>query len=152
MQHADSLLCSERDRRWGSPREVHRVVVEAPVVVTLPQSVRRGLTGSANESLNVTAAATKRTYVTAYILLSRLISCSKANRLRWYVYLLHKEDNNWMKKCMEYEVEGSRPRDRPERTWIELVQKDCQACKLNMETAMDRSRWRRLIGVSGYSP
>jgi len=28
--------------------------------------------------------------------------------------ILRKEDNDWVKKCMEYEVEGSRPRSRPE--------------------------------------
>ena len=43
-----------------------------------------------------------------------------------------------MKKCMEYEVEGSRPRGRPKRTWKEVVQKDCQARNLNKEDAMDR--------------
>ena len=32
------------------------------------------------------------------------------NRLRWYGHVLRKEDNDWMKKCMEYEVEGPRPR------------------------------------------
>jgi len=32
---------------------------------------------------------------------------------------------------MEYEVEGSRPRGRPKRTWKEVVQKDCQAHNLN---------------------
>jgi len=26
-----------------------------------------------------------------------------------------------VKKCMEYEVEGSRPRGRPKRTWKEVV-------------------------------
>jgi len=31
---------------------------------------------------------------------------------------------NWMKKCMEYEADGSRPRGRPKRTWREVVQKD----------------------------
>jgi len=46
----------------------------------------------------------------------------------------------WVKKCIEYEVEGSRPRDRPKRTWREVVQKDCQARNLNREDAMDRSR------------
>jgi len=51
----------------------------------------------------------------------------------------------WMKKCMEYEVEGSRPRGRPNRTWREVVQKDCQAHKLNMEDVMDRARWKKLI-------
>ena len=34
---------------------------------------------------------------------------------------------------------------RPKRTWTEIVQKDCQARKLNMEDAMDHSRWRKLI-------
>jgi len=59
--------------------------------------------------------------------------------------VLQKEDNDWMKKCMEYEVEGSIPRGRPQRTWTEVVQKDCQPCKLNKEDAMDHRRWRKLI-------
>ena len=45
----------------------------------------------------------------------------------------------------EYEVEGSRPRGRPKLTWTEVVQKDCQACKLNRKHAMDNSRWKKLI-------
>jgi len=53
-------------------------------------------------------------------------------------------DNDWVKKCMEYEVACARPRSRPNR-WREVVQKDCQARKLNKEDAMDRSRWRKLI-------
>ena len=52
-----------------------------------------------------------------------------------------------MKKCMEYEAEGSRPRGRPNRTWREVVQKDCQARNLNMEDAMDHSRWKKLIKI-----
>jgi len=43
---------------------------------------------------------------------------------------------------MEYEVEGSRPRSRPKRTWREVVQKD-----LNMEDTMDRGRWKKLIKI-----
>jgi len=42
------------------------------------------------------------------------------NRLRWYGRVLRKDDD-WVKKCMEYEVEGSRPRGRPKRTWKEVV-------------------------------
>ena len=53
------------------------------------------------------------------------------NRLRWYGHVLRKDDDDWMKKCMEYEVEGSRPRGRPKRTWKEVVREDCQARKLN---------------------
>ena len=45
------------------------------------------------------------------------------------------------KKCIEYEVEGRRPRGRPNQT----VKEDCQARKLNKEDAMDCSKWRKLI-------
>jgi len=46
---------------------------------------------------------------------------------------------------MEYEVEGVRARGRPEKTWREIVEKDCQAHKLNREDVVDRSRWRKQI-------
>jgi len=57
-----------------------------------------------------------------------IILMLQQNRLRWYGHVPCKEDTDWVKKCMEYEVEGSRPRGRPKRTWREVVQKDCQAC------------------------
>ena len=57
--------------------------------------------------------------------------------------MLRKGDDDWLKKCIG--CEASRPRGRPQRTWREVVEKDCQACKLNKEDAMDRSRWRKLI-------
>jgi len=59
--------------------------------------------------------------------------------------VLRKEDDDLVKKCMEYEVEGPRPKGRPKRTWREVVEKDCQARKLNKEDAMDRSKRRKLI-------
>jgi len=46
---------------------------------------------------------------------------------------------------MEYEVEGARPRGRPKKTWREILEKDCQARKLNREDAVDRNRWRKQI-------
>jgi len=51
------------------------------------------------------------------------------------------KDDDWVKKCTVYEAEGPRPK----RTWREVVEKDCQARKLNKEDAVDRSRWRKLI-------
>jgi len=39
------------------------------------------------------------------------------NRLQWHGHVLQKEDTDWEKKCMEYEVENSRARGRPKRTW-----------------------------------
>jgi len=60
--------------------------------------------------------------------------------LQWYGHVLQKEDIDWVKKCMEYEVGGSRLRGRPKRTWTQVVQKGYQACNLNRGNAMDRSR------------
>ena len=73
------------------------------------------------------------------------------NRLWWYGHVLRKEDTDRVKKCMEYEVEGSRPRGRPKRTWREVVQKDCQACSLNREDAVDLGRWKKLIKLGWWS-
>jgi len=67
------------------------------------------------------------------------------NRLRWYGHVLRKDDDAWVKKCMEYEVEGSRPRGRPKRTWKQVVREDCEARKLNKEDAVDRCKWRKVI-------
>jgi len=41
--------------------------------------------------------------------LDDIISVLQQNRLR-YEHVLQKEDNDWIKKCMDYEMEGARPR------------------------------------------
>ena len=42
---------------------------------------------------------------------------------QWYGHVLRKEDGDWVKKYMEHEVEGSRPRGRPKRTWRDIAKK-----------------------------
>jgi len=60
--------------------------------------------------------------------------------------VLRKDDDDWVKKCMEYEADGPRPRGRPKRTWREVAREDRQARKLNAEEdAVDRSKWRKMI-------
>ena len=59
--------------------------------------------------------------------------------------MLRKEDNDWVKKRMEYEVEGARPRGTPKETWREIVEKHCQARGLNSEDPMGHNRWRKQI-------
>jgi len=78
-----------------------------------------------------------------------IILILQKNRLWWYGHVLQKEDTDWVKKCMEYEVEGSRPRGK--RTCREVVQKDCQARNLNREDAMDCGRWKKLIKIGWWS-
>jgi len=50
-----------------------------------------------------------------------------------------------VKKYVEYEVEGTRPRGRQRKTWKEIVERDCQSCKLHRDDAVDRNRWRKQI-------
>jgi len=51
------------------------------------------------------------------------------NRLHWYGHVLRKDDD-WVKKCIEYEVEGPRHRGRPKRTWREVVNLSQRTVKL----------------------
>ena len=37
---------------------------------------------------------------------------------------MRKGDVDWVKKCMEYRVEGRRPVGRPRKTWLESVEVD----------------------------
>jgi len=59
---------------------------------------------------------TARTHLVLHWLLSCLPGCVRLlSLLRWCGHVLWKEDEDWVKKCMEYWVEGSRPRGRPNR-------------------------------------
>jgi len=75
--------------------------------------------------------------------LDDIISELQHNKLQWYGHVLQKDD--WVKKCMEYEVQGARPRGRPKKTCREIVEKECQTRKLNREDDMDGNRWRKQI-------
>ena len=56
------------------------------------------------------------------------------NRLRWYGHVLRKEDDDWVKKWMEYEIEGPGPRGRPKRTWREVVREAVSYTHLTLPT------------------
>ena len=53
-------------------------------------------------------------------------------------------DNDWA-KCIEYEVEGVRPRSRPMTTWSEVVEKDCQARRPCKADAVDHGKVEKVI-------
>ena len=42
----------------------------------------------------------------------------RRGRLGWYVHVMRKSDDDWVKKCMEYRVEARRPIERPTSTWL----------------------------------
>ena len=56
-----------------------------------------------------------------------------------------KRDEDWVKKCMEYRVEGRRPVGRPRRTWLESVEADMAELEIDKEDVHDISKWRRNV-------
>ena len=42
--------------------------------------------------------------------LEDVVTVLQRNRLRWYGNVLRKDDNVWVKKCMDFVVDGVRPR------------------------------------------
>jgi len=41
----------------------------------------------------------------------------KKSRIRWFGHVEHKDDNDWVKRCMMLEIEGIRQSGRPNKTW-----------------------------------
>ena len=52
-------------------------------------------------------------------------------------------DEDWVKKCMEYRVEGRRPVGRARRTWLESVEAAMAKLEIEKEDVHDRKKWRR---------
>ena len=54
-------------------------------------------------------------------------------------------DEDWVKKCMEYRVEGRRPVGRQRTTWLEIVEVDMAKLEIDKEYVHDRRKWRRNV-------
>ena len=62
----------------------------------------------------------------------------RGGRLRWYGHVRRTGDENWVKKCMEYRVEGRRSVGRPRKTWLESVEADMAEREIDKEDVHDR--------------
>ena len=49
--------------------------------------------------------------------LRELLGLDQKSRLRWFGHVERKDDNDWVKGCITWEVEGIRQRGRPKKTW-----------------------------------
>ena len=67
-----------------------------------------------------------------------------SDRLRWYGHVISKSDQDWVKKCMEYRVEGRIP-VRRRRTWSENVEADMAELEIDREDIHDKKRWTRNV-------
>ena len=61
----------------------------------------------------------------------------------WRYMRKHYED--WVKKCMEFRVEGRRPVGRSRKTWLESVEADMAEHEIDRENDHDRKKWRKNV-------
>ena len=64
----------------------------------------------------------------------------RSGRLRWYGHVMRKNDEDWMKKCLEYRIKGRRQVGRP-RTWLESVETDMAELEIDRDDVHDRKIW-----------
>ena len=48
----------------------------------------------------------------------------KKSTLRWFGHVERKDENDSVKRCITWEVEGIRQRGRPKNTWWDCVKND----------------------------
>jgi len=69
----------------------------------------------------------------------------KKSRLRWFGHVERKDDNDRVKRCITWEVEGIRRRGCPKKTWWDCVKNDVESLGLFQKDAQSRNKWRRRI-------
>ena len=67
------------------------------------------------------------------------------SRLRWFGHVQRKDDNDWVKCCITWEVEGMRQGGRPKKTWWDCVKNDMESLGLSQKDAQSRNKWIRKI-------
>ena len=81
-----------------------------------------------------------------------VITFIRSGRPRWCGHVVRKGDEDWVKNCMEYRVEGRRPVGRPRKTWLESVDADMAELEIDKEDVHDRCKWRRNVNIMKGSP
>ena len=68
----------------------------------------------------------------------------RTSRLRWFGHVMRKDDNDWVKQCMEIKLEGKSIRGN-RKTWKKTVDEDMKYKGLKVDDCLDRKVWRRGI-------
>ena len=69
----------------------------------------------------------------------------KASSMRWYGYVLRKDDENVLAKALKFEMSDSRGRGRLKQTWKKQVEIEIKKNGLGKEDTCDRTKWRGVV-------
>ncbi len=56
-----------------------------------------------------------------------ILECVRKRKPRWFGHVKRMDVDNWVKKCRDIDVDCSRGRGRPMKTWYEVVRGDVKA-------------------------
>ena len=74
-----------------------------------------------------------------------VVQMAKANGVRWYGYVLWRDDGHVLRKALKFEVKGKRKRGWPKKTWKTRVEKQSKRVGLGKKDTTNRVKWR--VGV-----
>ncbi|XP_068756631.1 uncharacterized protein [Montipora capricornis] len=71
-----------------------------------------------------------------------VVQMAKANGVRWYGHVLRRDDGQFLRKALEFELKGKRKRGGQKKTWKTQVEKEGKSVGLEKKDAMNQARWR----------
>ena len=73
-------------------------------------------------------------------------------RMKWFGHVERMGEDRQVKRIMQVEMSGRRPRGRPRTRWKDVVRRDLEGSGLGLEEAAvearDRDRWREIVLAS----
>ena len=76
-----------------------------------------------------------------------IITLVGQSRLRWYGHVMRREKDNGIRRVLDWEVAGTRPKGRSNLTWEAVVRRDMKKNDMEEEMYVDRKRWRRDVAM-----
>ena len=74
-----------------------------------------------------------------------IVDSLRKNRLSWFGHVERMDRGNPVNESRFIQVNGTRGKGRPRKTWHELVQNDLKKLNLLPGLAQDREAWKRAI-------
>ena len=62
--------------------------------------------------------------------------------MRWYGHILRRDNDNVLRRALDFEVARRRGRGRPNMTWKRQVEEHTNQLGLKREDAVDTVKWR----------
>ena len=78
-----------------------------------------------------------------------MVQTVKVNGVRWYRYVLRRDDRHVLRQALEFEVKDKRKQGQPKKVWKVQVEKESKSVGLEKKDAMNQVRWR--VGVGDIS-